>query len=137
MPVAPDDLIKHQVILTTYENVRQEHQAYCHLANVRDERRDGHTDQPLPLRGSYPLMVVEFGVLIADEISKASRQSSQTSKAMCTLKAVKRLGLTGTPLENDYDELQTLTRWLQVSPWGNIATFNEVSSTITLSSDDR
>ena len=61
-------------------------------------------------------MILGYAAVIADEVSKASRSRSQTSQAMCALKTPKRLGLTGTPLENDYDEAQTLLKWLDIQP---------------------
>lgn len=117
----------HRVILTTYDNVRREHQAYLPVASVRDEKQVGNFKGPLPVRGSYPLMVLRFAVIIADEIGKASRSQSQTSAAMCAVQAEKRLGMTGTPLENDYDEIQTLIRWLRIEPWDDAEVFNQVS----------
>ncbi|KAI4707074.1 hypothetical protein J4E89_008012 [Alternaria sp. Ai002NY15] len=73
-------------------------------------------------RGS---MVLGYAAVIADQISKASRSRLQTSQAMCALKTPKRLGLTGTPLENDYDEVQTLLKWLDIKPWNDRKVFNE------------
>ncbi|KAI4649019.1 uncharacterized protein J4E78_008537 [Alternaria triticimaculans] len=75
--------------------------------------------------GTYPLMVLGYAAVIAGEIGKASRSRSQTSQAMCALKTSKRLGLTGTPLENDYDEVQTLLKWLEIKPWNDRKVFNE------------
>jgi len=75
--------------------------------------------------GTYPLMVLEHAALIAGEVGKASRSRSQTSQAMCAPKTPKRLGLTGSPLENDYDEVQTLLKWLEIKPWNDRKVFNE------------
>ena len=44
---------------------------------------------------------------------------------MCTVRARRQLGLTGTPLENDYDEIRTLIKWLSIKPWGDAKVFNE------------
>jgi len=70
-------------------------------------------------------MILGYAAVIADEVGKASRSRSQTSQAMCALKTPKRLGLTGTPLENDYDEPQTLLKCLDIKPWNDRKVFNE------------
>ncbi|KAI4910541.1 uncharacterized protein J4E92_010470 [Alternaria infectoria] len=70
-------------------------------------------------------MLLRYALIIAAEMGKASRSRSETLKAMCALEAEKRMGLTGTPLENDYDEVQTLMKWLRIQPWNDIKVFND------------
>jgi SNF2 family DNA or RNA helicase len=121
----PEELASNAVILTAFDNIRQEFARYKHIASAQDHKATGTYDGPSPVRDSYPIMLLTYAVIIADEIGKASRSRSQTSKAMCTLKTRKRLGLTGTPLENDYDEIQTLIKWLSIKPWDDAKVFNE------------
>jgi len=83
----------------------------------------------LTVRGTYPLMVRGYAAVIADEVGKASRSRSETSKAICALQAEERMGLTGTPLENDYDEVQPLMKWSSIEPWNDIKVFDDYSVT--------
>ena len=110
---------------TRDHNVRQEYTRFKEIAAVLDGKKNKRYKGPLPIRGSYPSMLLRYAIIIADEISKASRSRSETSKAMCALQAEKRMGLTGTPLENDDDEVQTLMKWLRIEPWNDIKEFND------------
>lgn len=44
---------------------------------------------------------------------------------MCALETLKGLDLTGTPLENNYAEAQTLLKWLDIKPWNDRKVVNE------------
>ncbi|KAH9870108.1 hypothetical protein J1614_007030 [Plenodomus biglobosus] len=66
------------------------------ISHAKDEIKKGTDDHPLPIRGSYPLMVINFALVIADEA----------------------------PLENDDDEVQTLIKWLLIRPWNDPHVFN-------------
>jgi len=106
-------LLYSEVMLTAYKNVRVEFTRY--QASI----------YPMTVRGTYPLMVLGYAAVIAGEVSKASRSRLQTSQAVCALKTPKRLGLTGKPLANDHDEVQTLLKWLDIKPWNYRKVFNE------------
>ncbi|KAH7374258.1 P-loop containing nucleoside triphosphate hydrolase protein [Pyrenochaeta sp. MPI-SDFR-AT-0127] len=123
-PMEPDHVESFSVVLTSYDDVRREYEAYRDIALYRDEMRNRSSLGPLPRRRSYPLMVIVFGTIIADEVTKITRSSSKTSRAACTLQALNRIGLTGTPLENDYVELQTLLEFLRIKPWDDAQVFN-------------
>lgn len=51
---------------------------------------------------------IRFDIAVFDEIQVAKNHLSQTHKALTQLKAVMRLGLTGTPIENKLVELKSL-----------------------------
>lgn len=51
---------------------------------------------------------LSFDVAIYDEVQNAKNVSSQTHKALASLKAAVKIGLTGTPIENDIMELKAL-----------------------------
>ncbi len=54
------------------------------------------------------LSKLSFDIAIFDEIQAAKNAKSQTHKALCRIKAAMRLGLTGTPIENNLLELKAL-----------------------------
>ncbi len=51
---------------------------------------------------------IDFDIVIFDEIQNAKNANSQTHKALRSLNAKMRLGLTGTPIENHLSELKAL-----------------------------
>jgi SNF2 family DNA or RNA helicase len=124
-PMPPEELASNAVILTTFDNIRQEFARYKHIGSAQDHNAAGKYDGLPPVRDSYPTMLLTYAAIIADEIGKASRSGSQISEAMCTVRVRRQLGLTGTPLENDYDEIQTLIKWLSIKPWDDAKVFNE------------
>lgn len=128
-PTDPDFIESFAVVLTSYDNIRREYDAFLPMKSAVEGKKDGIYTGPLPRRGSYPLMVITWGTLIADEVTKITRSSSKTSLAARALEARKRIGMTGTPLENDYVELQTLLEFLRIKPWDSAITFNSVRKT--------
>ncbi|KAI4690294.1 hypothetical protein J4E81_007446 [Alternaria sp. BMP 2799] len=110
---------------TTYDNIRQEYTRFKEIAAVLDRKKNEGYKGPLPIRVTYPSMLLRYAIITADEIGKASRSRSETSKAMCALQAEKRMDLTETPFENDYDEVQPLMKWLRIEPWNDIKVFND------------
>ncbi|MDE3055398.1 MAG: DEAD/DEAH box helicase [Verrucomicrobiota bacterium] len=58
--------------------------------------------------GREDLTSFSFELAIFDEVQVAKNRSSQTHRALSSLRASMRLGLTGTPLENQLKELKAL-----------------------------
>jgi len=100
-----DEMMKYNIVLTTFETVRNEWSGYMEVLLAREALVNGTWMRPLPPRDSFPLMLLDFFVLFVDEVAKISRFESKLSQAMCSLRAEKRFGFTGTPIENDYSEI--------------------------------
>jgi SNF2 family DNA or RNA helicase len=66
----------------------------------------------------------EFYYVILDESQHIKNPNSQTSKSAVLLQANHRLGLSGTPVENNLGELYSLFRFLNPSMFGSIDQFN-------------
>ncbi len=75
------------------------------------------------LKGSYQVLLTSYGVLrsekkelgelqfdvaVYDEIQNAKNSSSQTHRALASMQAFIKVGLTGTPIENNIMELKAL-----------------------------
>ena len=58
--------------------------------------------------GKSPLTSIAFDIAIYDEVQVAKNSSSQTHKALVQIDAAVRIGLTGTPVENNLFELKSL-----------------------------
>ncbi|CAI6097882.1 unnamed protein product [Clonostachys chloroleuca] len=72
--------------------------------------------------------MVQWDAVIADECHRLKDRSSATTKAMQEINALCRIGLTGTAIQNRYEELWTLLDW--TNP-GHFGTSGEWARTIT------
>ncbi|KAK1975737.1 SNF2 family domain-containing protein [Colletotrichum cereale] len=71
---------------------------------------------------------VKWDAVIADECHQMKERSSEVTKAMNDINALCRIGLTGTAIQNKYEELWTLLNW--TNP-GHFGTLREWNNTIT------
>jgi SNF2 family DNA or RNA helicase len=71
---------------------------------------------------------VEWDCVVADECHVLKDRRSETTQAMDCVNALCRIGLTGTAIQNKYEELWTLLNW--TNP-GRFGTISEWSNTIT------
>lgn len=71
---------------------------------------------------------VEWDCVVADECHVLKDRRSETTQAMDCVNALCRIGLTGTAIQNKYEELWTLLNWTNPGQFGTLA---EWSNTIT------
>lgn len=67
--------------------------------------------------------MVEWDCVIADECHKIKERKSETTQAMNEINALCRIGLTGTAIQNRYEELWTLLNWTNPGVLGPVATW--------------
>lgn len=67
--------------------------------------------------------MVEWDCVIADECHQIKGRKSETTLAMNEVNALCRIGLTGTAIQNSYDELWTLLNWTNPGKFGPISTW--------------
>ncbi|KAH0843579.1 putative ATP-dependent helicase [Fonsecaea pedrosoi] len=100
------DLKKYDIVITTYQTLSSEH-AGC----------------------SESLKVGCFGVhwyrIILDEAHSIKNRNAKASKAACALDAAYRWCLTGTPMQNGLDELQSLIHFLRIKPYCDLNEWRE------------
>lgn len=72
--------------------------------------------------------MVQWDAVICDECHRLKDRYSETTKALAEVNALCRIGLTGTAIQNKYEELWTLLDW--TNP-GHFGTKSEWSQTIT------
>ena len=68
--------------------------------------------------------LVEWDCVVADECHIIKGRKSETTQAMNEVNALCRIGLTGTAIQNSYDELWTLLNWTNPGQVGPIATWS-------------
>ncbi|SPN97373.1 related to DNA repair protein RAD26 [Cephalotrichum gorgonifer] len=71
---------------------------------------------------------IEWDAVIADECHVLKDHRSETTKAMNEVNALCRIGLTGTAIQNSYDEFWTLLNWSNPGRYGSLS---EWTSTIS------
>lgn len=89
------------VVITTYQTVASEH------------------------KSEGPLFSVHFWRTILDEAHTVKNPAAKASGACFALKSRYRWCLTGTPIQNKLEELQSLLKFLRVAPFDDIAIWRE------------
>ena len=111
------------VVLTTYEAVRQEYKDYQAINAVfRDAVTNETGKEALPKlpelkRQNVPLMTMRWGRVILEEAHQARNTTTATFKAVFFLKAEKRWAITGTPFLNEYTDIHSILKFLRLKPW--------------------
>lgn len=99
------ELKRYDVVITTYQILASEH------AGSNMEKPDG-------------ARVGCFGVhwyrMILDEAHTIKNRNAKSTLACCALESWYRWCLTGTPMQNNLDELQSLIKFLRVKPYCNL-----------------
>lgn len=100
------DLQKYDVVITTYQTLTSEHN-----------------------EGSDILKTALFGVhwyrVILDEAHSIKSRNAKATKAAYALNAEYRWCLTGTPMQNNLDELQSLIHFLRIKPYDALEMWRE------------
>ncbi|CAI4215286.1 unnamed protein product [Parascedosporium putredinis] len=71
---------------------------------------------------------VEWDAVVADECHVLKDRRSETTKAMDEVNSLCRIGLTGTAIQNSYDELWTLLNWTNPAQFGSLAEWTRTIS---------
>ncbi|PWA92876.1 Helicase, C-terminal [Artemisia annua] len=100
-------LAQSDVVLTTYGVVASE------FSSENAEERGG-------------LYSVRWFRVVLDEAHTIKSSKSQISMAAATLVADRRWCLTGTPIQNNLEDIYSLLRFLRIEPWGSWAWWNKL-----------
>lgn len=76
--------------------------------------------------GNGGLYSVHWFRVVLDEAHTIKSSKSQISMAAAALVADRRWCLTGTPIQNNVEDIYSLLRFLKVEPWGNWAWWNKL-----------
>ncbi|OJD20427.1 hypothetical protein ACJ73_08237 [Blastomyces percursus] len=67
--------------------------------------------------------MVEWDCVVADECHTIKERKSETTQSMNEINALCRIGLTGTAIQNKYEELWTLLNWTNPGKFGPVSTW--------------
>ena len=95
--------------------------------------RSGRVEVLLTTYGTYlqnkdAVNMVDWDCVIADECHTIKERRSETTKAMNMVNALCRIGLTGTAIQNKYEELWTLLNWTNPGKLGPVTTWKRTIS---------
>ena len=99
-----EDLKKYDVVVTTYQILVSEHGS--------SSEREGE-----PQAGCFG---VYWYRVILDEAHTIKNRNAKATQACYALRAEYRWCLTGTPMQNNLDELQSLIRFLRIKPYNDL-----------------
>jgi SNF2 family DNA or RNA helicase len=103
------ELKKYDVVITTYQTLTSEHAS-------SSDREDG---VKIGCFGMYWYRV------ILDEAHSIKNRNAKSTLACYALKSWYRWCLTGTPMQNNLDELQSLIKFLQIKPYCELGHWKE------------
>src|SRR5204863_60056 len=69
---------------------------------------------------SSTLNMVEWDCVVADECHIIKERKSETTQSMNEINSLCRIGLTGTAIQNKYEELWTLLNWTNPGRFGPV-----------------
>lgn len=101
-----EDLRRYDVVITTYQILVSEY---------------GHTNASVKA-GCFGL---HWFRVILDEAHTIKNRNAKATKACCDLRSVYRWCLSGTPMQNNLDELQSLVKFLRIKPYDNLKEWKE------------
>ncbi|KAK3717408.1 hypothetical protein LTR37_005797 [Vermiconidia calcicola] len=104
------ELKKYDVVITTYQTLTSEH------AGSNMDRSDG---------SRIGCFGVHWYRIILDEAHSIKNRNAKATQAACALNSWYRWCLTGTPMQNNLDELQSLIKFLRVKPFCELPDWKE------------
>ncbi|KAK0105181.1 hypothetical protein ONS95_004422 [Cadophora gregata] len=121
-----DDLRNFDVVFTTYGTLGAE---YKRLQKFYDKMKlDGNpTFDQVEIKKKFPLLGSKstWYRVILDEAQCIKNKSTGAARACCTLQAIYRFCLTGTPMMNNVGELYSLIHFLRIKPYNEWQRFQE------------
>lgn len=145
---------RYDVVVTTYQvvasdmpgNERKPRKKKTTLSDdfiVVEEEDDDDTEEEeeeeekqKPLKKDHgPLFQINWHRVVLDEAQFIKNRMTKASISCATLSSEKRWCLTGTPIQNNVDELYSLLRFLRIQPLSDYPTFKKTISVPIMNGD--
>lgn len=126
-----DELLKYDVVLTTYGSLAQELKRFDKLVEEHQGQVIDWSDRTVNLK--FPLLhphKAKFYRIILDEAQCIKNEKTKSAKACSQLAATYRWCLTGTPMMNGVLELYSLIKFLRIRPYCKWEDFRQVSQLV-------
>uniref|UniRef100_A0A914HDF7 Transcription termination factor 2 n=1 Tax=Globodera rostochiensis TaxID=31243 RepID=A0A914HDF7_GLORO len=117
--IAVERLIKYDMVITTYDTLVSE------LKNQRVNLIGADDSDEFPKAPSSVLAKIAWERVILDEAHEIRNKNSLKFHCCCSLEAVHRWCLTGTPIHNKLWDLYSLIHFLRVSPFSEEKVWKE------------
>lgn len=122
---------KYDVVLTSYTTLASEFKHHFSLALEEAQNTRGQNALPAAQSGGHnyesPFFTPNaiFYRVVLDEAQFIKNKMSQLCRAVTCLKAMHRICLTGTPMQNNIDELYPILRFLKLKPYDDEKKFKQ------------
>ena len=110
----PSDLKRYDIVITTYQTLVSEFDKHNPTARYNAQE---------------PCFANHWYRVILDEAHSIKNRNAKATKACCGLNSEYRWCLTGTPMQNNLDELQSLIHFLRIKPWEDLTVWKEQVTT--------
>jgi SNF2 family DNA or RNA helicase len=121
----PADPAKKKKTMTIDDFVVQEEDDEYDYFGANSNKR-GIPDKWQSLKKGYgPLFQINWYRVVLDEAQQIKNRQTKAATACSALSAKKRWCLTGTPIQNNVDELYSLLRFLRIQPLSDYPTFKK------------
>ena len=110
--------LSNDIVITTYQVIVSEHSQ--------------HKQNPLLHQNESTVFDVRWWRVILDEAHTIKNRNSKSAQSCFALQTRSRICLTGTPIQNNADEIYSLVRFLRISPLDEYTIWNQkISQAIT------
>lgn len=127
-----EDLEQYDIVLTTYGVVRRQYENMMFTDTKKSQWLDKQHPSVVPDHGTFPLFVIRWWFVILDEAHRIANPTTSISWAVRKLHGIYRLAMTGTPLHNDYTDVQGILAFLRLAPWSDLRLFTQVRVTFVV-----
>ncbi|KAF5586287.1 DNA repair RAD16 [Fusarium subglutinans] len=122
-----DELLRYDVVLTTYGTVAQE---FKRVEKIEEDHKErgvviNWNDMTISSKLSLLHPKAKFYRIILDEAQCIKNKDTKGAKACTKLSSIHRWCLTGTPMMNGIIELYSLVRFLQIKPYSQWEKFQQ------------
>ncbi|TPX56979.1 hypothetical protein PhCBS80983_g04170 [Powellomyces hirtus] len=107
----PSRLKSYDVVITTFQVVASE------CPKQSKTKKDDPDDIPKVIKDAGPLYKVKWFRIVLDEAQTIKNKATKSAIGCSSLNAQRRFCLSGTPIQNNVDELYSLLKFLQFKPF--------------------